>query len=667
MVPRLVIPTTFTAVDRFSAPVMRMRGALGAFVASSEIGLARVERGFRRMMSPLVGLQNTLRGLGFYVGLFSFVLLMRSAVGVMADFEQAQINIKAVNPGDNIKKMADQARVLSLKYGEAAKSVLEIDLALRKLGFQESDVLKMSAPILTGSVALRANPEELSKTAGAILQAMKMPASETQNVIDKLAKSADLSAMDWSDLQTMLPRAMQSASLAGLNLNQLLSLFAMARNAQVHVASGSVAIKNMLIKGAIWNKDMNTMLNMIVDSPDKIKRAYKMFGSKTLVTALPLAEAQRLGSVEAFEKQLEASYSGYAEQVASIRLDSIRGKLTLFKRSYEELVLSIDDGRGPIGKALKQYLDVASAMMLMAADSDAARSRMEQMEPTVLSLASKYTTWLKVIMYVTGAIIAMRVALILWNAVVVISKVVMFAYSVALAVATALGWGNVFALRANIVAMGALRAIMAVVTAAQWLWNAAMAANPIGLIVILVALLLAYITILIVKWDEWGAALAVFLGPLGLIIGAIIQIIRKWDEIKKAFTDGGFIDGIKALGKAILDGVLYPFQKLFEILGRIKGFGFFSRAATEIDNFRNGMWSPPDSSISGGSSMQEVIRPVQYEPSYNGDSLSQSRVSIDINNRSGFSVAAKSDSAKINMKPESTFWQPFNDKTFDGF
>lgn len=658
MPPGLTIPTTFIAVDKFSAPIFAMRGALGTFVNKAQVGLAVVERGFRRLMSPLAGFQNMLRGLGVYVGFFSILLLMGKAVGVMADFEQAQVNISAVT-GKAVEKnkaLADQARMLALRYGEAAKSVLELDLALIKQGFKEKEVLNMAPAILTGAVALRATPEDLGKTVGAVLKAYKMPSTETQKIVDLMTKSADISAMDWADLQTMIPRAVQSASLADMPFEDVLALFAAARNAQVHVASGSVAIKNMLISGAIHGKEFNEMLDKIIASPNAIKKAYKMFGQRTLVTALPLAEARKMGDIEAFKKQLMGSFEGYAQAVATVRLDSIRGRITLLKRSWEELVLAIDDGRGPVGAALKQYLDIASAMLLISADSDIAREKLATMNSTVLDTARSYLGWLKIIGYVTVAIIAMRVALIAWNAAIVIGKVLMFAWSVALGVAAAAGWANVAALRGNVVAIAVLRGAVGLATAAQWLWNAAMAANPIGLIIIGISLLAAWIGVLIAKWDEWGAAASL---SLGFLLSFVMSIVNNVNVIKDAFTNGGVIKGIKAIGNVLGEAILYPMQQIAEIMGML-GWTKMSVAAKQMERERaarlsnNGAQTTWEPSVSG----REMITPTKTVDPFSGDYndyLRQIGVTVDINNNTPFPAKAKSDGAQINLVPQSTF------------
>ena len=55
--------------------------------------------------------------------------------------------------------------------------------------------------------------------------------------------------------------------------------------------------------------------------------------------------------------------------------------------------------------------------------------------------------------------------------------------------------------------------------------------------------------------DEWGNS-AIFqiikvMVPILAIIDAIAFLQDRWDGIKKAFTEGGFIEGIKAIGATI--------------------------------------------------------------------------------------------------------------------
>ncbi|MFZ3566663.1 hypothetical protein ACOKM5_06775 [Streptomyces sp. BH097] len=85
----------------------------------------------------------------------------------------------------------------------------------------------------------------------------------------------------------------------------------------------------------------------------------------------------------------------------------------------------------------------------------------------------------------------------------------------------------------------AFAGITQIAAAAQAVFNAVMALNPVVLVVIAVIALIAAITLLIVYWDQVKAALrdnpwlAVAASLLG-IIGIIVVIIAYWDEIKLA-------------------------------------------------------------------------------------------------------------------------------------
>nr|MDD3686580.1 hypothetical protein [Bacteroidales bacterium] len=85
-------------------------------------------------------------------------------------------------------------------------------------------------------------------------------------------------------------------------------------------------------------------------------------------------------------------------------------------------------------------------------------------------------------------------------------------------------------------------------TGAQWLLNIAMDANPIGLVIIAIGALVAMIVLIIAKYEEWGAVLALVFGLTGAIINIVMSLIRNWESIKKAFTDGGILEGLKRIG-----------------------------------------------------------------------------------------------------------------------
>ena len=117
----------------------------------------------------------------------------------------------------------------------------------------------------------------------------------------------------------------------------------------------------------------------------------------------------------------------------------------------------------------------------------------------------------------------------------------------------------------------ALTGTLGVLTAATWLWNAALAANPVTWIILGITALVGLITWAIVKYEEWGATMLWFLGPIGRVISAFVLIYKHWDSIKTAFKDGGIVEGLKRIGTVLFDVILQPIEQLLGLIGKLPG------------------------------------------------------------------------------------------------
>ena len=122
--------------------------------------------------------------------------------------------------------------------------------------------------------------------------------------------------------------------------------------------------------------------------------------------------------------------------------------------------------------------------------------------------------------------------------------------------------------------------------AAQAMLNGIMLLNPIGLVVAAIAALVAIVVIAISKWDEWGAALMVFLGPVGMVISAFKSIYDHWESIKKSFQTDGILGGLKRIGIVLLDAVLKPLQQILELAAMADPTGLAQKGVDKIKSFR---------------------------------------------------------------------------------
>jgi phage-related minor tail protein len=110
------------------------------------------------------------------------------------------------------------------------------------------------------------------------------------------------------------------------------------------------------------------------------------------------------------------------------------------------------------------------------------------------------------------------------------------------------------AVKAYNIVMGVMRAITAAGSVAQWILNSAMFANPIGLVVLAVAALIAIIVALVMNWDTvvafltdvWAGFVGWFTGVMdgflgwwgGIWDGMLGFLSDAWDNIVAFVTDG---------------------------------------------------------------------------------------------------------------------------------
>ena len=133
------------------------------------------------------------------------------------------------------------------------------------------------------------------------------------------------------------------------------------------------------------------------------------------------------------------------------------------------------------------------------------------------------------------------------------------------------------AMIASKVAMVASTLWTGIVTAAQWLWNIAMMANPIGLIILAVVLLVAGIVLL---WQNSAGFRDFFIG-LWDHIWSFLKMVGRW--FVEDFT-GFFVDGWHWLVNAGVVAFLWIRNKIDDVVKFVTGLG------GKIGSAAKGMW-----------------------------------------------------------------------------
>lgn len=229
----------------------------------------------------------------------------------------------------------------------------------------------------------------------------------------------------------------------------------------------------------------------------------------------------------------------------------------------------------------------------------------------ILFIVGTSVAWKTLTFAIVGVMKAMQAV----NVVTSIAKGIMIAHKAAVVGTTvAVNAANASTMAAAI-GMKLYGAGAKIATAAQWLLNAAMSANPIALVIIGITALIGIILVLTNKWKAVTAAVDGFFAKIhemkgvgGVILTWLVtplevvwKMVRSVFDIFAAFKAGGFINGIKMIGLSILQFICTPLQGILNMLSFIPGIGGLSdKMNSWFENTRANLLNGSSTDEAGG-------------------------------------------------------------------
>lgn len=467
---------------------------------------------------------------------------LNSAVQVGADFDAGLREVSAITgvTGDELDKLGQKARDLSKDFGTTAVDNLstfqtilsrlgpqigENQEALSSMGKYANVLSKtMGGDVVGATDALTTSLLQFKVDLNDPINAAK----EMERMMNVMAAGAKEGASEVPQISTALVQAGGMAKLANVSFEETNSALQALAQSGKYGAEAGVGLRNVLIKmnapSALskeaveilsrYGVNMKKVSDSSIPFAERLKELQKIGKSTDALAAVFGAEnvqaAQGLIQSAQYQEELTASITGtsVAYEQAETVMEGWTEKMKRAKAWVDDLKIGTFSFTSVLGAGFGALSETAQ----LTADVSTAYSGLS---PVLKSTSA----WFK------GTAVAQKIASV---------------------------WTNVM-------------------TASQWKLNIAMDANPIGLIVVAVAALIAVVAVAIKYYDKWGAALLIFLGPVGMVINAFKSIYDHWESIKRAFQTDGILAGLQRLGWVILDSLLKPFQQILEVVDKVTG------------------------------------------------------------------------------------------------
>ena len=268
------------------------------------------------------------------------------AVSAFANLEQELAKVRAVS-GATDKQFAaleKNARMLGETTRFTATEVAGLQLNYSKLGFNPEEILEVTQATLELSLATGEDLAQSATVAASTLRGFGLDATETQRVVDVMAKSFSSSALDLMKFETAMAVVAPVAKTAGQSIEDTTGFLSVLVNAGIDASTAGTGLRNIFLDLAEKGITLEQALGSIVNSSNKNATALELFGKRGATVATVLADNfdQAKNFTQAYNEA-----GGSAARMAAIMDNTLQGSFFRLKSAAEGFAISIGETLAP--------------------------------------------------------------------------------------------------------------------------------------------------------------------------------------------------------------------------------------------------------------------------------------------------------------------------------
>ena len=377
---------------------------------------------------------------------------------------------------------------------------------------------------------------DAKKAVELVSRAMNNAGIKSENyseILDQLAKASQTSGISVDKLAETLTKNGATMRQLGFNTDETIAMLAQFEaagvNSETALAGLKTAVKNWANEGKNANDEFHNVVDAIRNAPDEIsgtQAAFDAFGNKA---GTELAEAIRTGKF---------AYDEYLADLAASQ-GTVNATYEETQDGADKAKLAVQNMKTTAAELVNNFLEKYSPQIEKA---------IEAVTKTLDKLAPKVEAGIQWLIdnlpLIEAGVVGIATAFAAWKITGIITAVT--------------------------TALAGMSAAEVVAAAKTWLLNAAMAANPIGLVVTAIAALVAAFVVLWNKSEKfrnfWKGLWKEIKATVEKYIGAVVDFFKNaWERIKAVWTVvTAFFEAIWNGIKAIFEPVIDWFKEKFE-------------------------------------------------------------------------------------------------------
>jgi hypothetical protein len=249
----------------------------------------KLTNSFKKMGSSIVA--------GF-AGLFAVqqvFQVFKDAIKTLEEFEQQMAKVKAVTGATEAEfnLLTTSAKELGRASLFTSTEVGKLQEELAKLGFTTPEILAASDAILQLATASGSDLAQSAVVSASTLRGFALDATETQRIVDVMAKSFSSTSLDINKFQTAMATVAPVAKTAGISVEKTTALLGTLTDAGFDASTAGTALRNIFLEIGKRGITLEQGLSQIRNSSDKTTTALDLFGKRGAALAITLADNEQ--------------------------------------------------------------------------------------------------------------------------------------------------------------------------------------------------------------------------------------------------------------------------------------------------------------------------------------------------------------------------------------
>jgi TP901 family phage tail tape measure protein len=657
MASKYEISAVFKLIDKITTPLDKV-GKSGKSVGkalkrdfmAAQDSLDRFGKRLKQIGGYAIGAGIAAAGAGIAIATKQFIEFDAAATAATAKFKD--LDVTSETYADSLKKVGQTARdVAAITEFNAVDTAGALDkMAMAGLTSEQSmKLLKGTTDLATAAGMDLTTAVDIATDSLGAFGLMTEDASQLQTnlnrVSDVMAKTTNMFNTDMPLMFESIKKGGPAFTSAGQSMESFSALIGVMASSGVKGSEAGTQLRNMMLSLAkpsdaaeqalkrlgVTVKDQNGNFLDIIDiiaqfeagtknmgSAEKAAALATIFGTRT-VTGMNIVLQEGADKLRAYRTDLENA-GGAAANIAEAMRGSIKNKIEILKSALTELGFKFVESFQEKGVGLIEKITDAITKFDPQPVIDA-----------VVTAGNAIGGIIEIVYQLRYFILGLAIA---WGT----YKAAMLAGAAVAPILTLFK------------AIKMLASGQKLATVAQWAFNAAANANPIGIIITAIGILIGLIILAVKHWDKVTAAISyagemikyvalliwdglcsafsslagfvsdnsekvlffisIFTGSFGFILLMVNELRENWGMVVETFKTDGIIAGLKRLAGVLLSGLLAPIQGFLEMLSKIPIIGEkIAPAVEKIEAFRNELKGIDETTTPAETAPEKVTRP----------------------------------------------------------